>query len=322
VITWGQRVQAQSLGRLGTVKRKRQNVGREDLPASDVAFACQECGKQVAFPADRGGHVEICPHCGEYVDVPYMGQTLLPGESEPAQPPAAPTAVGLPKGSVDSRPTWQLWIEVPAVLCLAYFPYLWGAFDGLGRPLPTDHYAAVSTLYRVMSDLRVAMPLLVIMALSREPWARFGIVRLCWGVDLVGGCVVWLGATWAHRIVSSLMTPAMVEGNGWHRLAHHATDQGGFACALLVVACLVGPFSEELVMRGYLIPRLERLLGSTCAAILLTAVLFGSYHLYQGVGPAISTAAMGLVYGASFCVLRRLWPICLAHTLGNILFAM
>jgi hypothetical protein len=35
-----------------------------------VAFACQECGKSITFPGDRRGHVEVCPRCGEYVDVP------------------------------------------------------------------------------------------------------------------------------------------------------------------------------------------------------------------------------------------------------------
>jgi membrane protease YdiL (CAAX protease family) len=72
----------------------------------------------------------------------------------------------------------------------------------------------------------------------------------------------------------------------------------------------------------YLIPRLERLLGSTVAAVGLTAVMFGSYHVYQGVGPAISVAGVGVVFGISFCLLRRLWPLCLAHALQNFLFAM
>ena len=35
-----------------------------------ITFACQECGKGLTLPGDRGGHVETCPHCGSYVDVP------------------------------------------------------------------------------------------------------------------------------------------------------------------------------------------------------------------------------------------------------------
>jgi membrane protease YdiL (CAAX protease family) len=70
-------------------------------------------------------------------------------------------------------------------------------------------------------------------------------------------------------------------------------------------------------MRGYLIARFERLLRSTWLAVLITTVMFGSYHLYQGVGPAIVIAASGLVYAAAFCWFRRLWPLCVAHALAD-----
>ena len=31
----------------------------------------------------------------------------------------------------------------------------------------------------------------------------------------------------------------------------------------------------------------------------------------------IGTAAIGFVYAIAFCLLRRLWPLCVAHALGN-----
>jgi membrane protease YdiL (CAAX protease family) len=95
--------------------------------------------------------------------------------------------------------------------------------------------------------------------------------------------------------------------------------EGAPAYFLLLLACLAGGFAEELVMRGYLIARLERLLGSTWLPVLVTSVLFASYHLYQGVNPAIGHFASGLVYAVSFCFLRRLWPLCIAHALVNFL---
>jgi membrane protease YdiL (CAAX protease family) len=276
----------------------------------DIAFACQACGKQIVFPVERGGHVEVCPLCGEYVDVPDARQQQPAGDAESAERSAVSATIGSPQGAAaDSRTAAQLWIEVLAVLCLAYFPYLWGAASGFSAPLPADYYATASTLYRIVNDARIVMPLLVIMALCREPWKRFGIVRPRWGVDIVGGCVIWFCATCVYYICARLMPPSLLDGTGWHRLAHHAGDEGGLARALLV-------------LRGYLIPRLERLLGSSVAAVLLTAVLFGSYHFYQGLGPAISIVGTGIVYGISFCLLRQLWPIWLAHALQNILFAM
>jgi hypothetical protein len=35
-----------------------------------ITFACEECGEQITVPGDRRGHVEVCPLCNEYVDVP------------------------------------------------------------------------------------------------------------------------------------------------------------------------------------------------------------------------------------------------------------
>lgn len=43
---------------------------RGEFPEEDVSFACQVCGKSITFPGERRGHVETCPHCDNYVDVP------------------------------------------------------------------------------------------------------------------------------------------------------------------------------------------------------------------------------------------------------------
>ena len=295
---------------------------REEPAEPNIAFACQACGQPITFPADRGGHVEVCPVCGEYVNVPAARQQQPAGEAEWAERSAVSAAIGPSQGvAADSRTKGQLWFEVLAVLCLAYFPYLWSAATSYDTPPLAGHYAAKTSLYRIVLDAMVVMPLLAIMMLGREPWARFGIVRPCWGVDIVAGAIIWVGAVWAYHVVASL-TPSPLNGLAWDRLAHHAGDEGGLACALLVPRYLLGPFSEELVMRGYLIPRLERLLGSSVAAVLLTAAMWGSCHLFYGIGPATAVTGEGVVYGVSFCLLRRLWPVWLAHSIANILFAL
>ena len=86
----------------------------------------------------------------------------------------------------------------------------------------------------------------------------------------------------------------------------------------MLPAIILGAFAEELVYRGYLIVRLERLFRSTSLAVLITTALFASYHLYQGLIPALGIAAGGLVYAISFCSMRRLWPLCITHTLHNL----
>jgi membrane protease YdiL (CAAX protease family) len=63
------------------------------------------------------------------------------------------------------------------------------------------------------------------------------------------------------------------------------------------VACTA--FSEELVMRAYLIPRFEQLLGSSARSVALSALLFASYHVYQGIGATVSMLFYGL--NSAFC---------------------
>jgi hypothetical protein len=51
--------------------------------------------------------------------------------------------------------------------------------------------------------------------------------------------------------------------------------------------------------------------------VLLSGVLFGNCHVYQGVGAARATVVDGLLYDAMFVTCRRLWPCVLAHALWD-----
>jgi membrane protease YdiL (CAAX protease family) len=91
------------------------------------------------------------------------------------------------------------------------------------------------------------------------------------------------------------------------------------------IGWLIGGFAEEMIFRGFFLNRLEALLrrgtrGSTMA-VLLQAVLFGAVHVYnRGLFGLLVLGAVGAVLGTSCLVLRRnLWPVILAHGLGNTL---
>lgn len=74
-------------------------------------------------------------------------------------------------------------------------------------------------------------------------------------------------------------------------------------------------FLEECLVVGYLLTRLRQLEVHAVWAILLAAVLRGSYHLYQGYGGFAGNLVMGLVFGFVFWRWRRLWPLVIAHGL-------
>jgi membrane protease YdiL (CAAX protease family) len=74
-------------------------------------------------------------------------------------------------------------------------------------------------------------------------------------------------------------------------------------------------FLEECLVVGYLLVRLRQLDLRPWAALAISAVLRGSYHLYQGYGGFAGNVVMGLVFGFVFLRWRRLWPLVIAHGL-------
>ena len=87
---------------------------------------------------------------------------------------------------------------------------------------------------------------------------------------------------------------------------------------MLVLAAIENGFLEEALVVGYLLTRLEQLRVPAWAAIAISAVLRGSYHLYQGFGGFLGNAAMGVVFAWFFHRTRRLWPLVIAHSLLDI----
>jgi membrane protease YdiL (CAAX protease family) len=86
---------------------------------------------------------------------------------------------------------------------------------------------------------------------------------------------------------------------------------------VLVLSAVQDGILEEVLVLGYLISRL-RLLGlRPGSAIAISAVLRGSYHLYQGIGPFFGNVIMGVIFGALFLRWRRANPMIIAHALIN-----
>jgi membrane protease YdiL (CAAX protease family) len=80
---------------------------------------------------------------------------------------------------------------------------------------------------------------------------------------------------------------------------------------LLLVA--INPVFEELIVRAFLITEVWGLTGSAVVAVAASVVLQTSYHLYQGVVPALLYSALFLVFSIYYVKTRRILPVILAH---------
>jgi membrane protease YdiL (CAAX protease family) len=85
---------------------------------------------------------------------------------------------------------------------------------------------------------------------------------------------------------------------------------------VLILSAVQNAVLEEVIVVGYLITRLRAL--PVAGIIAASAVLRGSYHLYQGFGGFIGNAIMGVVFAVFFLRTKRLMPLIVAHSLLDI----
>lgn len=91
-----------------------------------------------------------------------------------------------------------------------------------------------------------------------------------------------------------------------------------WAVPVLVLQAVKNAVIEEVVVVGYLLRRLEHLGWNDRSRLAASAVLRGSYHLYQGFGPFVGNAVMGVVFGEWFRRRGRVMPLVIAHTLLDV----
>jgi hypothetical protein len=84
---------------------------------------------------------------------------------------------------------------------------------------------------------------------------------------------------------------------------------------ILFLAALQNATLEEVLVLGYLLHRLRQLGWSDNKALLTSAILRGSYHLYQGLGGFAGNAIMGVIFGRLYQRYGRVMPLLIAHTL-------
>src|SRR5580658_10472552 len=72
---------------------------------------------------------------------------------------------------------------------------------------------------------------------------------------------------------------------------------------------------EEIIVVGYLMSRLDKLGVRPSRAIAISAVIRGSYHLYQGPGAFLGNAVMGAIFAYLYRRWGRITPMFIAHFL-------
>jgi membrane protease YdiL (CAAX protease family) len=82
----------------------------------------------------------------------------------------------------------------------------------------------------------------------------------------------------------------------------------GLEMAAFVLVCLTAGVCEEILYRGWLVNLLRVATGSTWAAVVLGAIVFGMGHAYQGAKAMLRTVFVGLQLAVLYVVVGSLIP--------------
>ena len=109
-----------------------------------------------------------------------------------------------------------------------------------------------------------------------------------------------------------MATPDTAEVLGWV-----TESQFHFVLWIILVAIFAAGIGEELLLRGFIMDRLNRLdglRGKMWPIIFIQATLFGSLHLYQGLGGVIITGVVAIGFGwLRYRCNGNLWACIIAH---------
>jgi membrane protease YdiL (CAAX protease family) len=125
------------------------------------------------------------------------------------------------------------------------------------------------------------------------------------------GTAAWLAAGLGGGVAlwgAQLVLPGRASAGAPSRVWVGPPGRAGFAVLMVPVAYVV--LAEELVWRGFLLPRL---------GLLLSAVAFGLHHYHFGARHVVFASLAGLAWGGLFLAAGELWPAVAAHLAYNAL---
>jgi len=181
----------------------------------------------------------------------------------------------------------------------------------VGSLSPNHWMDLVLQLVGIAEALAPVVLVFYVMARSGEGPADMGLDTSQPGLDslrgavlaaVIGGAGLGLYLAAFHLGISLNVVPESLPAVWWR-------------IPVLILSAAHNGILEEILMIGYLLRRLDQLGWGPWKAIAFSAVLRGSYHLYQGFGAFLGNAAMGLIFGYLYRRWGRVTPMIIAHTL-------
>ena len=156
---------------------------------------------------------------------------------------------------------------------------------------------------------------------SRTPWRSLGLYRpRSWFVAIGLGAALGV----VEKLLMKVLIMPLLGAPAVNPHFSYLADNPRAALFFAAYAVVGAGFAEELVFRGYLIERIERLLvrvaGKKTIAILVSTAIFASLHYQQGAAGIENAAILGLLAALIYVGFgRNLWPLVAMHAVYDLL---
>ncbi|GLW30025.1 CPBP family intramembrane glutamic endopeptidase [Actinoplanes regularis] len=172
---------------------------------------------------------------------------------------------------------------------------------------------------QVLSILFDLMPVLLAWYLLRrdglQPGRELGIDHRRPGFDLGWGA----GLAAAIGLPGLLLVYAALQLGLSAQIVPSGLNAYWWTVPVLIMSAIQNAILEEVLVVGYLITRLQQIGRLSMPWIIVcSAVLRGSYHLYQGFGGFVGNFVMGVVFALFYLKTKRVMPLIVAHSLLDI----
>jgi membrane protease YdiL (CAAX protease family) len=223
----------------------------------------------------------------------------------PESPPARP-----PRRVLRDEVLLVLGLSLAASAVYALVSLVSAPLRGVEAPL----FADVGLVYQLLNIATSLVPVLLalhFLGRSGESAASIGLdagrpwadLRRAVGLAaLVGAVGLGIYVLAVQLGVNRTVVPVPPTGHWW-------------TVPVLLLAAARSGLLEEVIVCGYLLRRLGQLGWSPMRALGASALLRGSYHLYQGWGGFAGNLALGLLFGRIYQTRGRTTPLVVAHFL-------
>jgi membrane protease YdiL (CAAX protease family) len=210
----------------------------------------------------------------------------------------------------------RAWLDILLVPVLV-------AVSGLSVALLAEVYpgAIPLPLLIVLQGLAILAGLSLLLARAGQGWGDVGLHAIH-GRDLGRGLFL-LAACLGGNLLLMLFVRLAVPGTMREHI--HLLQEissrliDGLPFTVIAATLFFVGVYEELTARGFLLSRCLAALDGVWAPVLLSALLFGLGHVYQGWIGVVQTMMIGVIFAISTVRWGTLWPAILAHALLNTL---